>query len=107
MEKVWFIQLNGGVEGPYSVLDLKEDIRITPDTFVWREGFSRWVPIGDVPELQEVFSEELEEEQTTETQDSLSPDEEIVLDFRKGPFYFSFWVLLLLMLLGYLLFLWA
>ena len=58
MEKIWYIEINEKREGPYNVVELKRDYRITPDTLVWRPGFTIWVPIGTVVELQVIFKDE-------------------------------------------------
>lgn len=84
MEKVWFILLKGKKEGPYSLQDLKQDLRISPDTLVWREGFEKWEPIGEVEELKEVFEEE-ENAPEEEPQESLPADEEITLQLKEDP----------------------
>ena len=58
MIKEWFILTNNIQEGPFSIADLKRDLRITPDTLVWKEGFPKWLPMGQVPELKAVFEDE-------------------------------------------------
>lgn len=86
MEKKWFILIEGNSEGPFSIQELKLDLRINPETLVWREGFEEWVPIGQVPELKEVFSdggEKVEEEE--EEEPALPVDEEITLQMKEDP----------------------
>ena len=58
MKKIWFLDIRGQLEGPYSIRDLKQDIRITPDRLVLKEGFAHPVPIRNVPELKAVFTDE-------------------------------------------------
>ena len=58
MKKIWYLDIRGKLEGPYSVKDLKRDIRLTPDTLVWKEGFAHAVPIRNVPELKSVFTDD-------------------------------------------------
>ena len=102
MEKIWYIKVNGTPEGPFSVMELKRDRRITPDTLVWREGFKKWIAIRYVVELKEVFADEDSQEAPKEDQTPLRgiPDEEIALDLRKDPPYF--WLLLILVIILYL-----
>lgn len=106
MNKIWYINIDGKQEGPFSILDLKKDTRITPETLVWKEGFPNWKPIGQVPELKDVFADESpnEEKKPEETKKSspILPQDEIVLDMRNEPPYF-FWLLLLVAILVYFL----
>lgn len=53
--KIWFLQIHGRQEGPYSVEELCCDPRVTQDTLVWKSGFPTWVAIKYVPELKEIF----------------------------------------------------
>lgn len=86
MEKIWYIKIYGKREGPYSIIDLKRDRRITPDTLVWRKGFDCWQPIRYVPELQIIFEEdEAQIEKEFETSEKEYPDDEIVIDMDGGP----------------------
>lgn len=102
MEKIWFINIKGKKEGPFSLFDLKRDLRITPDTFVWKEGFSKWKKIRDVQELKEVFADEKtgKDRMVDKGQLILTPQEEIILDLRKEPPYL-FWILIILLMLLY------
>lgn len=56
MKACWFILIEGKKEGPYSVKDLKKHPKVTPLTLVWKKGFSKWVPLGSIPELEEVVT---------------------------------------------------
>ena len=58
-KKIWFIQIQGKKEGPFSVRELKYDPRINPDTLVWKKGFNLWLPIRKVPELKKIFEDEV------------------------------------------------
>ncbi len=84
MEKIWYIILNGKKEGPYSLQDLQQDVRISPDTLVWKEGFEKWVPIGKVEELKSVFEEPAEEGEE-EPGEALPAEEEITLQLKEDP----------------------
>ena len=68
MEAQWFIKIDGQKEGPYSELDLKRHLELTPDTLVWKPGWKEWKPIRDVPELKHLFHDE-EESRDDESMD--------------------------------------
>ena len=98
MDKVWFIEINGNKEGPYSYSDLKNDPRLTPDTLIWKKGYSRWVPIRYVSELKKLFEDDSSEIAPTEEKNRSSPydyqeGEAITLDSPKLP-PFLFYVIL-------------
>lgn len=57
-EKIWYIEIEGAKEGPYSYQDLKRDERIHPDTLIWKQGFPKWVPIRCVWELRDLFTDD-------------------------------------------------
>ncbi len=122
--QVWFVQIAQHEEGPFSLAELKKDLRLTPDTLVWKEGFPQWIPIGKVPELKEVFADEPspkknaaepqeDQEEEEEGDDdkklpkklksALPSTDEIVLDLRREPPLFAFWILIFLLLLIYVL----
>jgi hypothetical protein len=111
MDKIWFIQIDGTHEGPYSVQDLKRDHRIVPDTLVWREGFSDWVPIRKVRELKEVFADEEprspskdEEEKKEKARKAFGTGrDELALDLHRD-FPPMYWLLFILIILSYLLY---
>lgn len=86
MDKIWYIKIHGSREGPYSIMDLRRDKRITPDTLVWRQGFDRWQKIRYVPELKAVFedSESTNEPRGKFKFPEVPSDEEIVLDAQEG-----------------------
>lgn len=107
MEKIWYIDIQGKREGPFSFFDLRRDDRINPDTLVWKKGFSNWKPIRDVPELKEVFADEKPHEDEEKPEDEgrikpILPQDEIVLDLQKGPPYF-FWFFFFLIAVAYFL----
>lgn len=107
MNKIWFIKFEGIEEGPYSIQDLKYDRRITPDTLVWREGFTQWVPIRNVPELQEVFEEEPQPKPLEEgklKKKKIKAEKEALAVHAPYEFNpFLFWLLIMLIVLGYFL----
>jgi hypothetical protein len=102
MDKVWFIEINGVRQGPFSIVDLKRDARVTPDTYVWKEGFDTWKRIKDVPELKLLFAEEeppQENEESCKTPKGGAAEELIVLEMQEPPYLF--WILAALIILLY------
>lgn len=86
MEKIWYIILNEKREGPYSLQDMRKDKRISPETLVWKEGFDKWIPIGEVPELKAVFQDVIDEPEDEEGAETQVPaDEEIILQLKEDP----------------------
>ena len=91
MEKIWYLEINGQRDGPWSVGELKRDTRITPDTLAWREGFENWKPLRNIPELQQIFEDEEplpEQENSFEPQPtSILQKDELVLEAHDEPPY--------------------
>lgn len=105
MKKEWYINIEGKIEGPYSTLDLRYDLRITPATLVWKEGFEKWVPIGSVAELKDVFKDP--EEASPQITQNVNSDKnrtqnELVLDYSGEPPDFL-WLLVIILVLIYFL----
>lgn len=61
--KIWFVLIDNLEEGPYSLNDLKKDLRLTPYTLVRKAGGKKWQAIGKVKELKAVFEDEKRPEQ--------------------------------------------
>lgn len=63
--------INTGIhsEGPYTIDSLREK-HITPDTFVLPQGTDRWMPAGQVEELQSLFVVQSVEPQYQQVVDS-------------------------------------
>ncbi|SCA62434.1 Uncharacterized protein SCG7086_AA_00370 [Chlamydiales bacterium SCGC AG-110-P3] len=108
--KEWYIQVGTNREGPFSVSELRSDLRITPDTLVWKEGFADWVPIKLVWELRDLFSEvegegegEKKEEPEEEFCARISP-EGLVIDMRGEEPPTLMWILVVLLALLYFLY---
>lgn len=54
----WYVALDGQASGPHDVAALKvhcEQGALGPDSLCWREGFSEWLPLAQVPELAEAL----------------------------------------------------
>ena len=106
VDKIWFIAVQGKQEGPYSILDLKRDPRITPDTLVWKEGFVNWLPMRHVPELKEVFKDEpeakplQEEAKPSPRSNDLYKQETLIL--QRDPIQFFLWILVAILIILYL-----
>lgn len=106
MDKVWFIEIAGKAEGPYSIWELKSDARITPDTFVWKEGFTKWLPIRKVPELKEIFKDTSDtpqplSEEKNKGKTSLPEQDEIALKLQSDFPPFLFWLLITFLIIFY------
>ncbi len=100
MQKIWFIDIDGKLNGPFSVAQLKGISGLTPDTLVWREGFEKSLPIRSVPELREVFEDPEPLHPEPEVPGPLVPagvpSDEIAIDMRSTP---PFWLLVVLVAL--------
>lgn len=100
MKKIWYLDIRGQLEGPYTIRDLRRDKRITPDTLVWREGFAHSVPLRNVPELKEVFSDEEKPKQKNESKAPLGGKQQsdlVILEMSQEP-PFLMWVIIVLTL---------
>ena len=101
-KKIWFIDIEGEQEGPFSYLELEKDARLTPNTLVWKEGFEKWLPISKVSELKGLFHDDDETTQEFEPK-PLASEDEIALEYQKDPRTYL-WVLLLLLAASYILY---
>lgn len=106
MNKEWFIWLQGKQEGPYSIVDLKADSRLSPDTLVWKEGFKTWVPIRRVPELKDIFKDQRKKPQPIQGEFNSKPlfSEDEAISIQQDPFQFYLWVLVIILIIIYLFF---
>lgn len=98
MKKIWFLDINGHLKGPYSVKDLKNDKRVTPDSLVWKEGFAHSVPIRNVPELKEIFTDK--EPRHGGAPERMGPkqlNDLMIMEMSQEP-PFLMWVMILLIL---------
>ncbi|MCB1118415.1 MAG: DUF4339 domain-containing protein [Chlamydiia bacterium] len=95
MESVWYLRVDGVAEGPFTLLKLKRDVRLTPDSWVWREGWKEWQQARNVEELKELFEEE--EPETIKPQFKRVEDEEIALEMGQDPNPFLFVLLALIL----------
>lgn len=59
-EALYFYVKNGVSEGPFSAEELIK--LITPDTLIWTEGMTEWVPASEVAPISEMFATDTEEE---------------------------------------------
>jgi len=97
MVKEWFILVDNCKEGPFSLLELKRDYRLTPDTFVWKAGFAKWIKARDVAELNDLFKDpqdkcsDQDEEACLQSKELKRDDSVIALYY--DPFQFWFWLL--------------
>lgn len=101
-ERIWFIQINGVQEGPFSALQLRYDSRVNPDTLVWKKGWKAWVPLREVPELNIIFEDE---EPLVEPKKNIFQKmgkEELAISIQRDP-PLLFWVIIILIIFIYLL----
>jgi hypothetical protein len=103
VEKIWFILIDECKEGPFSLLDLRSDPRITPDTLVWKEGFESWVPIRNISELQSVFEDsndskdKIDEKDVNQAAKKINLENDVIALRSDPPFhYLSFIIALIL-----------
>lgn len=108
MEKIWFLLIDGKEEGPYSLIDLRRHIRLTPDTPVRRKGTDRWVLLRFIPELQSIFEDEPSVKPSPpdkkEKGDRQMENGGVVLALRNDPPSFYFWLLIGAIILVYVLY---
>jgi hypothetical protein len=103
MKKIWYVSINNTQEGPYSVEELKRDDRITPDTLAWKEGFPRWIPIRDIPELRKIFKDEERgdnDEDENEKKRAITLYDEVALAYQQDP-NSIFWLIVVILALIY------
>lgn len=104
--KKWYIRIVENVEGPYSFEDLKRDVRITPDTPIWAEGFEKWQLARDVPELDALFFDEEKvksdeneiDESECELNKFIPSQDSLAVDIKQDPPYL-YWLLVVLLTL--------
>jgi hypothetical protein len=106
MDKEWFIIVGNQQEGPYDLIDLKKDPRVTPDTLVWKKGFKEWVPARLVAALTALFEDETESQPLHEKPKTkpLKTDlglEQVTVAMHQDPYQLLLWILLLLLVLFY------
>ena len=104
--KEWFVIYNNVQEGPYSLFDLKNDIRFTPDIFVWKKGFHEWVMARYIPEVQKVFKDEVVNNESKDFGDQIvDPDlgqqDQAALAMQQDPYQFLLWFIILMIVLLY------
>lgn len=105
MSKIWFVLIGDKREGPYSFEDLKDDARITPDTFVWKEGFEDWKKISEVPELKDLFKDGPEPKEIDGIEEAEAPvvnkpaEGELTMAMQEPPYLL--WILIALVSLLY------
>lgn len=97
-EKLWFVIIDEYEEGPFSIEDLLDDLRITEETLAWKEGLSEWLPIKKIAELAPFFKKKRKKSQFDfSDKEDLPLDEEIVIDHGVEPP--KLWLLVVALLL--------
>ena len=103
--RIWFLFINGVEEGPFTKEELSKDRRISLKTLVWREGFEKWMPIIEIPELKDIFEQEPENSDEEDEKEGLAGEgtgEELVLDTGGGPNLFLLFLLAAVLLATWL-----
>lgn len=57
MKKIWFVDIDDKLYGPFTVAELRNFPGLTPDTLIWRKGLLTSIPLRHIPELQEIFED--------------------------------------------------
>lgn len=108
LEKVWFVIIDSRQEGPYSLRDLKENPRFTPDTLVWKKGLKEWKLARDVDELSEAFEDETPSKALHEPDEKKPPHTQIgsenqaTLTLQQDPHLIILWILVVLLIIIYM-----
>lgn len=118
MNKIWYLDINGVEEGPFSVKEIRRRSDVTLETLAWKEGMTQWLPIRRICELKVIFKEQDKEEkdqenqETKENRDKDQKDEMedeltgvhdlMVLELKKDPDYFIYFLIIAILLLFYL-----
>jgi uncharacterized protein (TIGR00266 family) len=53
-ERIWFVSVAGASQGPFTAAEVRAKRQsgdITPQSYVFRQGLSGWIPLADAPEL--------------------------------------------------------
>jgi len=105
MKLEWYIFFDDEIYGPFSLLQLKRDERLSPDLWVWKEGFEDWKRARYVSELAAIFREDRDNDSDEDLLDLENPslngkDEIIAMKLPYDPHYF--WILIVIILLVFL-----
>lgn len=108
MKKIWFIYIEEERLGPFTIKQLKNDPRITPDTFIWKAGMDSPVPIRALPEVaNEIFRDEREKPKTLAEESFVEKIiektdlDEITLKLDYDPTPLIWWMILVLFICLY------
>lgn len=110
MKKEWYIIINRKQEGPFTLLELRRNPYVTPDTLVWKDGFKDWRKARSVVELKQIFQDE--EEEPIPPHEKFKPkiikeelpQDDIVVTLSGDPFSFFIWAIITILVLIYLYF---
>lgn len=107
--KEWFTVYENRQEGPFSQKELMIDVRLTPETLVWKKGMKDWIKVKEVQELKFAFEDhtEVSEKDEEEFNEVIQPKfehEEETLTMQMEPYQYSLWILIILIVLIYILF---
>lgn len=103
-KKIWLIVIKNKIYGPFSLLELKKNPVITPDTLAKKVDDRTWKPIKKIPELKQIFYDEESEDQEDEEKKALKvggKGEAILSDISIDPGHFFIWLLIVIIILTY------
>lgn len=107
-DRIWYIKWNDNEEGPFTFEELKNDVRLTPDTLARREGQNKWIPLRKIAELDLLFKDEDSEEVDEEAgHDEIVPQDELTLQLplsREPSYFFLFWLVIVAIIISYVLY---
>lgn len=104
--KEWFIIIENQQEGPLSLLDLKRDRRFSPDTLVWKNGFSEWTKARFVLEMKDLFKDDAQPQALHEPDQGKGiksdlQESQATLTLQQDPYQYILWILLFLLIILY------
>lgn len=100
----WYILVGKQELGPYSIEELRGDLRLTPDTLTRRKGNEKWTPARFISELKDVFKDRGTQPphdgvNQGEDLEAALEESQIVLRLEPDPYHYLLWILLLITLL--------
>lgn len=102
MHREWYILDRGEKKGPFALWELKEKYMISPDTLVWKKGFTHWKKAGKVKELEKIFIDEEKDKPIKKKLQRLKgPHLEEIIALQFSPRNFFWWLLAITLILLY------
>lgn len=107
LKKEWYIIVDNRQEGPFSLMDLRRDPRFTPDTLTWKKNFKEWIAARYVPEMREVFADEVIRKPPLKPaipkglDSDLGQESQATLTLQQDPSQMILWILVILLIFLY------